>query len=298
MMEPRRPIDHGPAITVLTGAAATARNYGGNSQGQKAADYSNAIKSEPGLDVTRGIFSMIMVAALLIGLAVTAISLEKWGAPAFLQATLGNWFVVLILLIFGALSFVGIGVGIYITLPHLIGVKMRARFYGINSAEAYNAGSIYSSPPIVILLYTAVAAPLFFTLVYPFFLIQNVFEIFRVTIGTLKGQSISLRGDSGIYYDRMRKEYAKLKALGASQSEAEDMLRKASLGMFTAKTKNIDLASWMNGERDRVLGTMIQRHGPVDAYVGKVTVTGEKAGVSTNPKDRNQDGIARKYSAF
>jgi len=299
MMKPKRPVDNSAAKTVLGGVGAAMYNQKQRTEGQSssAAKVAGVVSAERGLAVTQGMVAMILTGLFFVGLSLISIGVnEWWDAPRFLQATIGNWFVLLILLVVTSLALVGIGVAMFVTLPRFIDVKMRARIYDINESAAKSAG-IAPKNPIAGLIYTAIISAGFFTLVYPLFLLQNVYEVFRVINGLAKGKSVSLRGDSGIYYDRMRKAYAQLLAGGYSRQDAEDMLREASLGMFTDKKSRISLSEWKNGMRDQVLATMIQRHGPVDAYVGKISATGMKAGESTANEEKSKDGIACKYTA-
>jgi hypothetical protein len=95
--------------------------------------------------------------------------------------------------------------------------------------------------------------------------------------------------------------YAQMLANGASKAEAENMLREACEGMFTASNEKISTIKWNSGAREQILATMIRRHGPIEAYVGKVTALG--SAISTKKDDlrgygKDRDGISRKYSAL
>lgn len=303
-MKPKRPIDNSAAFTTLAGVGAAMRNRQRATEGQEgAAAKATALgQNAKGLDITKYALAGILSMTFFIFLPWLSWSVNDYNgwidAPSFISATLGNWLIAILLMLFGSLACVGMACALFANIPRFVGVKMRARVYDMGSIYAASAGTVTPNPAIN-LIYTAIMAPLFFALVYPFFLLQNVYEVFRVTGGMLTGKSVSFRGDSGRFYDRMRKTYAQMLAAGATRGEAQDMLRQASIGMFTARDADIPLSSWLSGTREQVLDQMIQRHGPIEHYVGKVSPLGSKmTGENTSNLKKNKDGIPDKYTAF
>jgi hypothetical protein len=305
-MKPNNEIDNSAAITGLSIAGfayAKGKANSSNGQGVTSNTAANAVSmtgNSPGLKVTQAFLALFLVSVIAVALPVIGVnSHESWDfLPNIVRWTIGNWLVVLILIVLAVVVMIGAGIAALVSLPVFTGVKMKARVYGINSDEAKQAGkmktNLFSG-----LAFAAIIAPLFLTIAYPLFIVQNAFECLRVLKGALTGKPVAFRGDSGRYYDRMRKAYAQWLAMGMSREDADRELRKACEGMFTGQHEKIDETSWNNGYREQLLSQMISRHGPIDAYVGKVSATGNVVTKdSLAGKGKDKDGVSKKYSAI
>jgi len=144
-------------------------------------------------------------------------------------------------------------------------VRLRARVYSVTEPDI-RAGSQLTAHPLTELFLVIPFKVLALILVAPFWIIGSVFEVLRIVLFGLFSKHISYRGDQGKYYNRVRKQYARVYETQGVVA-AKEYLRMAYSGLLTPIGTEIPKESFANDGYKVWLAPMIKRHGPVDKYV-------------------------------
>ena len=169
--------------------------------------------------------------------------------------------------LFCALLGLAAGVSLTFALFTYTAMRLKCRLWPVSNPNPTYGGAIFSN---------IIADTIFITpfrvaicaVCLPFWMAGSFFEVIRVIGGNLVGKPhISYRGDAGMYYDRVRKHYAKVYSESGVQA-ANEYLRMAFSGMLTPICKEIPRHQWASADqRNAWLSKFIRRHGPINQYV-------------------------------
>ncbi|ONF42490.1 hypothetical protein BTO32_14850 [Marinobacter lutaoensis] len=200
----------------------------------------------------------------------------------------------LILVIAGPFFLFAVGFATAMQMTSYVPIRFRARCIPVDEPNIH-AGQMLTGHPMTELLFVIPVKVIALLIMLPFWMLGSCLEVLRVIGLNLIGKKASYRGDQGKYYDKVRRQYAKVyheKGVAA----AMEYLRLAYSGLLTPIGVEIPRDQWFGEGYKRWLSPMIERHGPVDMYC-----TGEPGQSSEQLREMSRstsDKPDKKYDAI